>query len=239
MSRYFDRHDLQAPSLPRESAVGLKALAVVPVRHHGRLVGCLNLASHELPAVPEWSSVAIETIAAQIAPVILREQAVVALHENEESLRAFFDAISDVVFVLDANRAIVRANAAATRRLGSSEDELRGTSVLTVYPPERRQEAADVVQAMLDGTRAFCAVPLQAKDGGLIPAETVVTPGTWQGRAVFFSVSRDTTEREAAADLLGRNEELASRRSRSDAAQLHEAGRRAARLPCPDDAGRR
>ena len=53
----------------------------------------------------------------------------------------------------------------------------------------------------------FCTIPLQARDGTLIPVETKVTRGTWNHRPALFGVSRDVTERQHAQEVLRASEE--------------------------------
>ena len=83
-----------------------------------------------------------------------------------------------------------------------SADELIAQSVLMVHPPERREEAMRIVAAMLAGTATHCLVPLQTKDGELIPAETRVVSGRWNGQPALFGLSRDITERKQAEHAL-------------------------------------
>ena len=54
---------------------GVRAIAVLPIRHAGRVIGCLNVASHTLEEVPIQARDALETIAAQIGGAIARLRA--------------------------------------------------------------------------------------------------------------------------------------------------------------------
>jgi PAS domain S-box-containing protein len=44
---------------------------------------------------------------------------------------------------------------------------------------------------MLKGIRDFCPVPMMTKEGYLVPVETRVTQGEWNGKPVMFGVSKD------------------------------------------------
>lgn len=115
------------------------------------------------------------------------------LQESEANFRNFFDTIDDFLFVLDVNGAIVRVNRIVVERLGYAEADLIGKSVLAVHPSERHEEAFRIVGDMLAGKRAYCPVPLQAADGRLIPVETRVVQGQWNGVPALLGVSRDIT----------------------------------------------
>jgi PAS domain S-box-containing protein len=116
------------------------------------------------------------------------------LTESETNLRAFFDTIDYFCFILDQQGNILRTNQTVVMRLGYSEQELTGMPVLQLHPPNRREEAGGIVTAMLAGTRSFCPVPLQARDGTLVPVETRVAecPGwtAWQRFGPFARVRR-------------------------------------------------
>ena len=98
------------------------------------------------------------------------------LRQNEENLHAFFDTSNDFAWVLDPHGNILHVNATVISRLGYTEAELVGQSVLNVHPEARREEAGRIVGEMLAGRCEFCPVPLVTRDGRHIPVETRVTP---------------------------------------------------------------
>jgi GAF domain-containing protein len=75
---YFTASDLEEKDYHR--AEGLRSLAVIPIQHHGQVLGCLNIASHALPSVPAWSRSALETLAVEIGNIIIHRR-------TEESLK--------------------------------------------------------------------------------------------------------------------------------------------------------
>jgi PAS domain S-box-containing protein len=78
-----------------------------------------------------------------------RKNAEDALRQSEENFRTFFDAVDDYLFILDEEGNIQYFNAAVTNRLGYTPATLLGQHILTVHPPERRDEAGQIVAAML------------------------------------------------------------------------------------------
>lgn len=102
-----------------------------------------------------------------------------------------FDALPDLLFVLDRNGNIVTVNDAVTRRLGYARKELIGNSILMFHPEERRDEAAEIVLRMMRGQEEHCLIPVQSKDGMSIPVETRVVPGRWDDQDVLLGVCRD------------------------------------------------
>ncbi|MFN8596342.1 MAG: PAS domain S-box protein [Anaerolineae bacterium] len=213
-------------SLPRSDAQrreGLRAMAIIPMRHQGQVVACFNIASHTLDEVPLHSRSALAAIAAHVENAIVRLQAEESLRESEAELQALFDSLQDFLFVLDEHGHIMRVNQVVLDRLGYSTEELLGQPVLIVHPPEGRSEAAIMIGEMLAGRRDKCYVPLLTRAGQYIPVETKVWPGRWSERAVLFGISRDVTERQRAEQAIkGLNEDL-ERRVTERTAQLAAA----------------
>ncbi|MCC6486749.1 MAG: response regulator, partial [Candidatus Hydrogenedentes bacterium] len=174
---------------------GLRGIVVIPVMHHGELLVVLNLASHTHDSIPIGTRRALETLAQQVGSILTRLRVTAALQESQENLDTLFNTVNDFLFVLDDAGRIQEVNAFTLNRLGYSREELRGMDVLSVHPPDRRSEAAAIVVAMLAGECEFCPIPLQTKDGSLIPVETRVTAGAWGGRPALFGICRDITER--------------------------------------------
>ncbi len=70
------------------SGDGLRALAVIPMRHEGEVLGALNLGSHVQDEIPLSIGVALETIAAQAAGAIARirlERQILEISDREQA----------------------------------------------------------------------------------------------------------------------------------------------------------
>lgn len=81
---YSKHQELGIPLDESSKREQLKAIGVLPISHHGQVIGCMNVASHILEEVPVFSRAALETIAAQIGSVITHLQAEEALKESEK-----------------------------------------------------------------------------------------------------------------------------------------------------------
>lgn len=116
------------------------------------------------------------------------EQVLARTRANYES---FFNTIDEFLFVLDTQGNIIYTNRTVKDRLGFTDAELNGLSVLQVHPEQRRAEASRIVGEMLQGTTEYCPVPLQTRAGILIPVETRAKLGTWDDQPVIFGTSKD------------------------------------------------
>jgi len=128
------------------------------------------------------------------------------LQESEGNLRTFFDSINDFLFVLDEQRNIIQANRTVLDRLGYAEADLVGQNALKVRAAEHHEEALRIMADMVAGIRESCPLPLLAADGQLIPVETRVSAGQWNGQPALFAVSRDVSERKKAEAALRESE---------------------------------
>ena len=191
-SRYTEIHlSTGEPGLDE----GLKAIAVVPVTSRNVVVACMNIASHSLEQVPEFSRKALETVASQIGAAIVQAQHEEKINAVNKNLKALFNTIDDMLFIVGTDEMVKHANSAVFSRLGYTQEEVYRMHVLDFHPPVQRDEARRNIEGMLAGTENVCLVPLMQKTGSLIPVETIVTHGTWDGRPVIFGISRDITER--------------------------------------------
>ena len=81
-----------------------------------------------------------------------------------DKLQVVFDAIDDFLFVLDQEGCILEVNPTVTTRLGYTRADLLGESILSVHPPDRRDEAAALLADIAAGHRDDCPLPLLTKD---------------------------------------------------------------------------
>ncbi|MBI9104931.1 MAG: PAS domain S-box protein [Spirochaetales bacterium] len=121
-----------------------------------------------------------------------------ALQESEGNFRTFFESMNDMIFVGTPDGQIFFTNTTVTKKLGYSNEELTSMHVLDVHPSDRRQEAEAIFGAMFRGERDVCPLPLAKKDGTLIPVETRVWFGRWNGEDCIFGISKDLTSEQEA-----------------------------------------
>jgi PAS domain S-box-containing protein len=130
--------------------------------------------------------------------ITVRKQAEAALRESEANFRTFFASMTDMIMVGTTDGRILFTNDAVVRTLGYSAEELAGMHILHLHPVDKRQEAEGIFGAMFRGERENCPLPLARKDGGLVPVETRVWFGQWNGQNCLFGISKNlSVEQEA------------------------------------------
>ena len=106
----------------------------------------------------------------------------------------FFNRFDDFIFVLDEQGNIIHTNFMVTNCLGYSNEDLKGKSILIVHPPERWEQSSKMMREILNSQIDFCYCPLITKSGVIIPTETRVSHGFWDGVPVIFAVNKNITQ---------------------------------------------
>jgi PAS domain S-box-containing protein len=180
---------------PRVSAGALILIGVIALYSATFATGFFPMggttARQNLISIQAFLSIASATTMTLATVFTERKQAEEELRVSENNFATFFDSVEDLLFVLDMEGVILKANATACRRLKYTEEELIGQSVLQVHPPQRRAEAGQIVADMLAGKRRECPVPVMDKEGALIEVETHITRGKWNGQDALFGVTKD------------------------------------------------
>jgi PAS domain S-box-containing protein len=184
----------------------LNQIGIIPIKHEEKIIGSLNVASRASKHFKYAAKMSLEIISSQIGGTLARINTENALKLSQRNFHLVFETIDDFMFILDSEGKIIKTNPVVERRLGYTQKELSGMSVPEVHPPERREEAAAIVSDMLAGKIEFCPVPLYKKNGEIIPVETKVVFGKWDGKDALYGISRDISERIKAEETLRESE---------------------------------
>jgi PAS domain S-box-containing protein len=136
----------------------------------------------------------LNVILVDITEEILLERESKKAADSMANFYTFFNAVYDMLFILDNQGNILHANQTVFDRLGFTQEDLYGKSVLQVHPVERRDEALANVVEMLQGKREYCPVPIISKSGQIIAVETRVKNGFWDGNPVLLGVVKDISD---------------------------------------------
>jgi diguanylate cyclase (GGDEF)-like protein/PAS domain S-box-containing protein/putative nucleotidyltransferase with HDIG domain len=117
---------------------------------------------------------------------------------SEQNYRTFFETMDDIITIGTKEGNIIYVNNAARSKLGYSTDEFIEMHILDIHPKENRQEAEEIFNDMFNGKRNSCPLPLLTKNGEMIPVETRVWFGEWDGRECVFGLSKDLSNEQEA-----------------------------------------
>ncbi len=203
---YHKLNELGLKNKPVLSTEKLRAIAILPITYRGEVIACLNVASHTLNQIPEFSRKGLETITSHIGSAIMQARQEEAITEAKSNLESLFDTIEDLLFIVNMEGNIIHANAAVGKKLGYAAEAVLQKHVLDLHPEEQWDIAKDNLEGMIYGNRKSCLVPLKTSSGKLIPVETVITRGIWNNKPVLFGISRDFSERILSEKTLRESE---------------------------------
>jgi PAS domain S-box-containing protein len=185
---------IQAPEVVQE---GISCLVVLPIVADGEPIACLNLAGKHYRSISRRTLAALETLAQQFSQTLQRLQAEEEASHQRENITGLFDALNDFLIVVDLQGTVIHYNQAVAQQLGYGTG-LLGQSVLTVHPPNMREQARQIIKDMVAGNTASCPLPILKADGSLIRADTRAVRGIWNGQPALFGLSRDVTAKYEA-----------------------------------------
>lgn len=116
--------------------------------------------------------------------------------KNAENFRNFFETLEDMLFITNSQGEVILCNLAVSEKLGYGYGEFRGMSIFDFHAEKDRREAEQIFKDMFSGKRNSCPLPLQTKEGGIIPVETRFWFGEWDGSEVVFGISKDLAVQE-------------------------------------------
>lgn len=146
-----------------------------------------------------WFVAALILLSIQLVVVnVRRRRTIRALAESEHNFRMFFETIGDMLIVASRDGRVLFTNSTMRMKLGYTSEEIGTLLLVELHPPEVREEAIRIIEAILRGETQVCSLPLRRKDGTQIEASTRVWEGTWNGAACIFGLSKDLTEKEEA-----------------------------------------
>ena len=177
----------------------LHALAVIPVSNQGQVIACINVGSHQLEEVPEFSRLVLETLGTQMAGAVLRAVVSRSLEASEQKYRGIFEnslnGISLHEIILDdegnpVDYTFLDVNPAFTELTGLSAERVLGKRVTEVLPGIEKDPFIEIYGRTADTGKP---VRFQQYSTALDKHYSIQTYSPRRGQ--FVTVFSDVTER--------------------------------------------
>jgi len=173
-------------------AQGIQSLLCIPLVRENNLIGFIGLDSVVKQRNFNESEInTLRVLGNMLASLINHRKQEEIIEQTRSNFEIFFNTVDDFLFVLNEEGEIIYTNETVRSRLGYSREELIGSSVLMMHPPDKQDEASNILREILNGNSDSCPVPLMTKDGRYIPVETRAKKGFWNGKAALFGVTKD------------------------------------------------
>ncbi len=176
----------------------LRAIAVIPVFHEGKVIACLNIASHFYDEVPTNARIALITIAAQIGNVIARINTAKELQDSEEKYRQVVDN-SLVGNYISQNYILKFCNKQLAKIFGyDNVGEMLEKDMREMITSESREFSYSEVKLRKPGEKDFSKYEFKGlkKDGSLIDVEVLGGYILYQDKPAMQGTLIDITDRK-------------------------------------------
>ncbi len=124
----------------------------------------------------------------------------VPVSESESGLKSnvhsLLEALDDFIVIVNTSEQILHANAEVARLTGHSLEELVGSHVSKLFPPETYEELSGLIQGVGSSQQVQCTISLLTRDAKKIPVDSKVSGIQWDGQDARMILSRDIRERE-------------------------------------------
>ena len=130
---------------------------------------------------------------------------ITARRQMEEQLELkgrLLDSTTDLIYLSELDGALIYCNESMRTQLGYGRDELMRQKIPDLLTPEYARRFEDRVKILLEQGKASFETAYFRKDGSVMPVEVQARLLTLDGRTFILSVSRNISERKAAAALL-------------------------------------
>jgi len=185
---------------------GYESVALVPMRHEGKILGLIHLADESENKIPLEKVQFLEQVGVYIGEALRTFMTEEALQESEMRYRDLYEEAPNAYFSVGADGCIKQANHSAMKLLGYNLNELVGRPVLDFYADKQngKVKAQGVFQRFLTGEEIRDEeLEMRRADGSNVWISLSVRPThDKEGRVVASrSVVVDITERKKLDQL--------------------------------------
>lgn len=170
-------------------SLGVKSLISVPFFSKQKIIGALMLISNEKRAITDEDKRILEAIGRDTGTAIAKFKAEEELISEQFNLTKIFDALEDMLLVLDIKTGrIVLVNKAAQKTLGFSEKQLTKMTLVDLHPDGAKDENLEKMLKLARKKNQEFKMNIQSKDGGIIACSISIYHYIYENRDVMVCI---------------------------------------------------
>jgi PAS domain S-box-containing protein len=196
----------------------LRVIAIIPLQHEGRVIGCLNVSSHTLNRVAKYQRDALETIAGQISNAVARLSAERALQDREKKYRELFENANEGILVVQDGY-VKFLNPKVVQFTGYTQEEILSQPLKNFVYEGDREKANEIYRQRMEGQSAIAVYELRiiSKSNKIRWIETNTVVVEWNGRPALLCFMNDITYKKQAEEERVRIEKQLQQAQKLDA----------------------
>lgn len=145
---YIRYQDVNMPLQDAREREGLRAMAVIPIRHQDKVIGYYSIGSHVADEIPHSCRCMLETVAATTGNAIARIQMEEGLRESERRYRSLYsmvrlmcDNVPDLIWSKDLDKKFIFANKSLCDKLLNVKDTDEPIGKTDIYFADRERKS--------------------------------------------------------------------------------------------------
>jgi PAS domain S-box-containing protein len=127
--------------------------------------------------------------------------------KSREQFRVIFEESPDAILIVSIEGIVLQINAAVTRILGYTDEDLTGNPFSRFFPPQSEFELTAWKKNLTVRGAVFEAQEFVCADGGICPVDLTATMIPWENHRAILVTLRDVRERKAAEETIRRSEQ--------------------------------
>jgi len=182
---------------------GIRAIAILPIKHKNRVIAAVNLASRKYNEIPQSLRNGLESVTWHICRAMTRMRTEQELTESEHKYRTLVESSPDAICIIQDEK-IRFCNETMCQKSGYSREELLNMHFTGLIAPSERTMAEERATRRFRGEDIGDQVyGIIRKDGSELTVQIIGRPMVlWKGRPALLIQARDVSrERELERQL--------------------------------------
>ena len=125
-----------------------------------------------------------------------------SLDRSKSNIKFLFNRIKDYIFILDLDGNFLHVNNTVMLDLNYSMSEINQMNIINIYPENLKDNINLILLKILDNKKLKWNFPLVAKEGALIPVETVGALTRWDDDEILLCISKNISEKKEIEEAL-------------------------------------